>query len=124
MAYLNDDSPAILDIFHALLNRSCPLILNKSNVPHLLIISKAPPPQSQVRETRRSNNAVNAQRPLIAQELLKEISTIYPTMYNTNMKDILQGIMDDNDSSAAADESLELLSEISKASKCEMEFEE
>lgn len=117
---MNEDQPAILDIFHALLNRSCPLILSKSNVPALLKTSKA---QTSGRETRR-DNAATMQRAAIAQELLKEMSTTFPTMYNNNMKDILQDIMDDNDGSAAADESLELLSQVSKTRNGEMVFAE
>lgn len=108
---MNDDQSAILEIFSALLNRSCPTILNKSSVPQLLILSK---------ESTGRRNATSTPRAVVAQDLLKEVSTTYPTMYSSYMKDILQDIMDDNDSTA--DESLELLSEISKASNGAMNY--
>jgi sister-chromatid-cohesion protein PDS5 len=109
---LNDDHSAIVEIFSALLNRSCPTIINRSNVPQLLILSK---------ESTGRRRVVSTQRAIIAQDLLKEVSTTYPTMYHTYMKDILNDIMEDNDSTAA-DESLELLSEISKASNGKMNY--
>lgn len=86
---MNEDQSAIVEIFQALLNRSCPLILNKTNVPQLLKLSKTA-------KGRRRN--ASTQRGIIARELLKEISTTYPTMYTAYMKDILQEIMSDNDS--------------------------
>lgn len=89
LASLNEDQSAIVEIFQALLNRSCPLLLNKTNVPQLLKLSKT--------AKGRRRNALT-QRGIIAQELLKEISTTYPTMYSAYMKDIIQEIMNDNDS--------------------------
>lgn len=89
LASLNEDQSANVEIFQALLNRACPLLLNKTNVPQLLKLAKAA-------KGRRRN--ASTQRGIIAQELLKEISTTYPSMYNAYMKDIIEEIMNDNDS--------------------------
>lgn len=86
---MNEDQSANVEIFQALLNRSCPLILNKTNVPQLLKLSKA---------AKGRRRTASTQKAVIARELLKEISTTFPTMYSTYMKDILQEIMNDNDS--------------------------
>ncbi|KAI8080901.1 armadillo-type protein [Thamnidium elegans] len=111
LANLNEDQSAIVEIFQALLNRSCPLILNKSNVPQLLKLSKT---------AKGRRRTASTQRGTIARELLKEISTTYPTMYTTYMKDILQEIMSDNDNTS--EESLEILAEISKAKNGSMVY--
>lgn len=88
MSSLNDDQSANIEIFQAILNRACPLIINKNIVPHLLKLS---------RSTKGGRRSTPSQTSLIAQEILKEISITYPTMYATNMKDIIDEIMADND---------------------------
>ncbi|KAI8646023.1 armadillo-type protein [Parasitella parasitica] len=113
LSNLKDDQSAIVDIFQAILNRACPLILNKSNITHLLKIAK----------TNKSRRATaSSQRSLVAQKILSDMSTVYPSMYTNNLKDIISDIMNDNDSTA--DEGLQLLSEISKASVGEMKFQD
>ncbi|KAI7902740.1 armadillo-type protein [Cokeromyces recurvatus] len=108
---LNEDQTAIVDIFEALLNRACPLILNKSNVPHLLKLAKS---------ARGRRHTASSQRAVVAQSILKEMSITYPSMYTSNINDIMNEIMRDNDNTA--DESLEILSEISKSNKDEMTY--
>lgn len=89
LSNLNEDQSAIVEIFQALLYRACPVLLNKTNVPQLLKLSKV---------TKGRRRSESTQRAVIAQELLKEISTTYPTMYTSYMKDIIAEIMNDNDS--------------------------
>lgn len=89
LASLNEDQSAIVEIFQVLLNRACPLLLNKTNVPQLLKLSKV---------TKGRRRTVSTQKAVLAQELLKEISITYPTMYNSFTKDIIAEIMNDNDS--------------------------
>lgn len=86
---MNNDQAAIVEIFQAILNRASPLIVNKSSVVHLLKIAKS-------NKGRRAN--VTTQRSLAAQKVLSDISTLYPSMYTNNLKDIINEIMDDNDS--------------------------
>ncbi|CAO3633172.1 unnamed protein product [Mucor fragilis] len=112
LSNLNDDQSAIVDIFQAILNRACPVILNKSNITHLLKMTKTG-------KGRRAN--ATTQRSIIAQKLLSDMSTVYPSMYTSNLKDIVSEIMSDNDSTA--DEGLQILAEISKASVGEMRFQ-
>jgi sister-chromatid-cohesion protein PDS5 len=88
LSSLNDDQSGILEIFQAILNRACPLILNRSIVPHLLKLS---------RSTKGRRRSATSKTSLIAQEILKEISATYPAMYTTNMNDIINEIMTDND---------------------------
>ncbi|KAI9485716.1 MAG: armadillo-type protein [Benjaminiella poitrasii] len=111
LSNLNEDQTAIVDIFVALLNRACPLLLNKSNVSHLLKLTKS---------ARGRRHTVSSQRAVAAQNILKEMSITYPSMYTSNMNDIINDIMSDNDSTA--DDSLKILSEISKSNKNEMTF--
>ncbi|CEP19463.1 hypothetical protein [Parasitella parasitica] len=113
LANLTDDQSAIVDIFQSILNRACPLILNKSIIAHLLKMAK-------LNKSRRATPAT--QRSLVAQKILSDMSTVYPSMYTNNLKDIINDIMSDNDSTA--DEGLQLLSEISKASVGEMKFKD
>lgn len=89
LANLNDDQSASLDIFQAVMNRACPQILNKSDVQPLLKMTQA---------SRGRRHTASSQRSVVAQEILKEISTHYPTFYNSNIKEVLQEIMADNDS--------------------------
>ncbi|KAL9541955.1 hypothetical protein MBANPS3_008853 [Mucor bainieri] len=113
LSNLNDDQSAIVDIFQSILNRACPLILNKSNISHLLKMTKSG-------RGRRAN--ATTQRSIVAQKILSDMSTVYPSMYANNLKDVISEIMSDNDSTA--DEGLQLLAEISKASVGEMKFQD
>ncbi|EPB84270.1 hypothetical protein HMPREF1544_08990 [Mucor circinelloides 1006PhL] len=113
LSNLNDDQSAIVDIFQSILNRACPLILNKSNITHLLKMTKTT-------KGRRANAAT--QRSIVAQKIMSDMSTVYPSMYTNNLKDIISEIMSDNDSTA--DEGLQLLAEISKASVGDMKFQD
>ncbi|KAI8352060.1 hypothetical protein BD560DRAFT_477874 [Blakeslea trispora] len=110
MSSLNEEHAAILEIFQAILNRACPLIINKSNIPHLLRLSRAV-------KSRRQTTA--SQRATVAQDVLKEISTTYPSMYTSNMADITKEILANNENS---DEALELLAEISKDSHGKIKY--
>lgn len=111
MSNLNDDQVAIAEIFTAILERSCPLILNRSVVPHLFLTSKE----------RGGRRVASTPRALVARFILKEVSVTYPSMYSTYTKNIIEDIMNDNDNSG--DESLELLSEISKSSRNRLNYD-
>lgn len=113
LSNLNDDQSANVEIFQSILNRACPLILNKSNITHLLKMTK-------LGKGRRAN--ASTQKSLIAQKIMSDMSTVYPSMYTSSLKDIINEIMNDNDSTA--DEGLHLLSEISKDSVGEMKFQD
>jgi sister-chromatid-cohesion protein PDS5 len=88
LSSLDNDQSDILEIFQAILNRACPLILNKSIVPKLLELSKP---------TRGRRRSAASDAALVARTILKEISTTYPTMYNDSLEDIFNQIMADND---------------------------
>ncbi|KAG1562450.1 hypothetical protein G6F49_000907 [Rhizopus delemar] len=105
LANINEDQAGSVEIFQAIFNRACPTLLNKNTIPHLLKMSKLP--------KGRRNSAAN-QKSVTAREILKEMSISYPVMYEGCMKDVIQGIMNDNDS-ASAEEELEILAEISKS---------
>ncbi|KAI8348451.1 armadillo-type protein [Choanephora cucurbitarum] len=107
---LNEEHAAILEIFQAILNRACPLIINKSNIPNLLKLS---------RTVRSRRQTVASQRATVAQDVLKEISTTHPSMYTSNMADIMKEILANNENS---DEALELLAEVSKESNGKMKY--
>jgi hypothetical protein len=47
----------------------------------------------------RRNSTAN-QKSVTAREILKEMSISYPVMYEGCMKDVIQGIMNDNDSAS------------------------
>jgi hypothetical protein len=45
---------------------------------------------------RRAN--ASTQKSLIAQKIMSDMSTVYPSMYTSSLKDIINEIMNDNDS--------------------------
>lgn len=73
---------------------------------------------SKEKTGRRSASTPKA---LVAQYILKEVSVTYPSMYSTYTKNIIDDIMNDNDNSG--DESLELLSQISKSSRNRLNYD-
>ncbi|KAI8992505.1 armadillo-type protein [Pilobolus umbonatus] len=111
VANLNEDQAGLVEIFEALLNRACPIVINKTIIPHLMKIARAP------RNRRQSVSP----RSVVAQEILKEISASYPVMYDTFMDDLLHSLLNDNND-ATSEENLELLAEISKSSPSELQF--
>ncbi|KAI8087857.1 armadillo-type protein [Gilbertella persicaria] len=113
LASLNDDQSAIVEIFQAILNRACPIILSKSNVAHLLKMS---------RTLRGRRQTVSSQRSVVAQDILKEISTTFPSMYTSHLNDIIKEVMSEDEN--AAEEGLKLLSEISKDSHGKMAYKD
>ncbi|KAI8988168.1 armadillo-type protein [Mycotypha africana] len=86
--HLDEDQLAIVEVFQAILNKACPLIINKSITAHLLTIS---------RETTGRRHSVSTARAVVAQEILKEISVSYPSLMMNSVKTIMEEIMSDND---------------------------
>ncbi|CEG69090.1 hypothetical protein RMATCC62417_05229 [Rhizopus microsporus] len=103
IANLNEDQAGTVEIFQAIINRACPLIVNKACITHLLKMAKEPKGRRQT---------ALSQKALTAQSILKEISITYPVMYEGCLTEITKGIMNDKDNIA---EELELLAELSKS---------
>ncbi|KAI8379771.1 armadillo-type protein [Radiomyces spectabilis] len=97
-------SPALYEIFELILNRACPSLLNVECIPHLL---------KMLQSTRLRRSTSHNQPSKIAQDLLKEISATYPTMYQTYTQDLIKNVLSEH-SSLMADDSLELLAQISR----------
>ncbi|KAG0164485.1 hypothetical protein DFQ30_009873 [Apophysomyces sp. BC1015] len=105
-------SPAIAEVFELILNRASPLILNKSCIPHLHTI---------LRNTRGRRRSSGHEPNFIAQEILKKISLSFPTMYQSNVQDLVKNILHEAVGSTAQDD-LEVLAQISKARSMELKL--
>ncbi|KAI7872829.1 armadillo-type protein [Spinellus fusiger] len=109
---LEQISPAISEIFELILNRVCPVILNKSNIPYLLRILRA---------TRGRRNTSGEERRVIAQELLVDISSSYPNMFERYAQDLASNIAQQENETIVGD-SLELLAQITKSQPSAFSF--
>ncbi|OAD78951.1 hypothetical protein PHYBLDRAFT_76970 [Phycomyces blakesleeanus NRRL 1555(-)] len=102
---LEQMSPAMSEIFELILNRACPIVLNKSNLPHLLKILRA---------TRGRKNTSGEERRAIAQDLLKDTTSNYPNMFEKYAHELATNITKEENDEVVID-SLELLAEVCKA---------
>ncbi|KAI8141303.1 armadillo-type protein [Fennellomyces sp. T-0311] len=96
--------PGAYEVLDTLLARACPIILNKTIIPHLFGMLEAP-------RTRR--RAAQNPKAVVAQELLKEISTCFPIMYESHLYELVRCVLDDSNA-GLVDHALELLAQVGK----------
>ncbi|KAI9491520.1 armadillo-type protein [Zychaea mexicana] len=101
---LSDLLPGSYETLEPLLVRACPIIINKNITPHLL---------KMLEPTRLRRRATENPNATVAQELLKEMATSFPTMYEDHVYELIRGITDTNTS--LVNNALELLAQISKS---------
>ncbi|KAI9265204.1 armadillo-type protein [Phascolomyces articulosus] len=101
---LADALPGSTDVLEPLLTRVAPIVLNKTIIPHLL---------EMLEPSRSRRRTVQNPKALVAQELLKDMASLFPTMYESHVYRLIQGITDTN--AVIVDNSLDLLAQISKS---------